>query len=515
MAGVVVLLGGGSILAALMTGVFSFTTRPAVDLIYYTMFFELAVFVWLVGFSGFSPLGRLRGVWLLVAVQLSLPLVWYVEGFAGDGRPLLVFRWAPRPEPEFSKATVNEPVELASPADADYPGFRGRDRLGVVRGVQLAPDWESSPPELLWRRPVGAGWSAFAVAGEACITQEQRGEFEAVVCYDLQTGQQQWLHEDRAYLQEMMGGPGPRATPSIHQGHVYALGVTGILNCLDGATGNVLWQTNILEDAGLQNALFGMTGSPLVVDGKVIVAPGGKGTALAAYDADSGKRLWAAGEGAASYASPQLAEFAGGPQVLNFNAEGLYGHKLETGEVLWSFPWRTPPDYNNVCQPVPLPAGSAAERDRVFLSSAYGKGCALLEVSEQGGKWSATPRWHTTHLKAKFSSVVVRDGFVYGLDESILACVDLKTGRRKWKGGRYGYGQLILAGDLLLVQAESGQVVLVEATPEAHRELSRCDALSHRTWTHPALAGSYLLVRNDREAACYQLSLASGQQAAE
>jgi outer membrane protein assembly factor BamB len=397
-------------------------------------------------------------------------------------------------------------VDLKSTTLVDYPAFRGRDRSGIVRGVRLARNWDQIPPRQLWRQPIGRGWSSFAVVGEYCVTQEQRGEHETVVCYALKTGRECWVHQDLANFYEMTGGGGPRATPTIHNGRVYSLGATGILNCLDGSTGRRIWSVNILKQNQVENRLFGMVGSPLLIDGKVIVSPGAKGNSLVAYDQQDGKKLWGAGDAGASYSAPQLCRLAGRRQILNFNAEGLFAHGLDNGELLWSIPWIShTEERNNVCQPVAHSSDSGNAADRVFLSSAYGQGCALFRLTVPHDRFVVSEQWSNRNLKAKFTSVVVRDGHVYGLDGRILTCLDLQSGKRCWKRGRYGHGQLILVDDLLLIQAESGEVVLVEASPISFQEVARFPALDDRTWNHPALAGNLLVMRNDREAACYEL----------
>jgi outer membrane protein assembly factor BamB len=242
-----------------------------------------------------------------------------------------------------------------------------------------------------------------------------------------------------------------------------------------------------------------------VIDSLVIVNPGAPGASLAAYDIDTGDLIWQGGNAGASYSSPQPVLLGGVEQVLDFNADGVTAHDRQTGRVLWNIPWiSNPEERNNVCQPVVVP-GDADRPDAVFLASGYGVGCGLFDIHHSGDKWDAVERWHNRNLKAKSSSVVMKDGFVYGLDEAILTCVELSTGKRRWKGGRYNYGQLLLAGDVILVQVESGEVAIVDASPEEFRELGRLEAVSDRTWNHPALAGRFLVVRNDREAACFEL----------
>jgi outer membrane protein assembly factor BamB len=402
-------------------------------------------------------------------------------------------------------------VNLEEISKYDSPAFRGARRDGTPTAIRLHTDWNRFPPRLLWRKPIGLGWSSFTVVGGFCVTQEQRGEFETIVCYELMTGRECWSHQDRTRFIAISGGDGPRATPAIHNGRVYALGATGNLNCLDGTRGMPIWSVNILGDSRMKNCLYGMAGSPLVIDRYVIVSPGGRGTSLVAYHNQSGQKIWSRGSAQASYSSPQPAILGGEQQVVIFNADGIYGHELTTGRIRWHYPWVSNPDErNNVCQPVILPATRGRDADLVFISSSYGKGCALLEVRRVGDRYTVQPQWSNRNLKAKFTSVVTAGDHVYGLDERILTCISLETGVRRWKRGRFGFGQLILVGGLLLIQAETGDIVLVKATPNRFMELARLAALNGRTWNHPVLAGQILIVRNDREAACFELPLAGG-----
>jgi outer membrane protein assembly factor BamB len=397
-------------------------------------------------------------------------------------------------------------VNLHSTGTHDWPAFRGPRRDGVIDNVRLDPDWDLHPPTIVWQQPVGVGWSSYVIAGGFAVTQEQRGPDEAVVCYDVATGREIWEHRDKARFHEMMGGDGPRATPTLDDGDVYSLGATGILNRLRGRDGRVVWSVNIIDDAHAPTSLFGMTGSPLIWKDLVVVNPGGPNASLVAYDKQTGKRRWAAGLAATAYASPQAVHLGGRDQILTFNAEGVFSHATNKGEILWNHPWVTPPENNNVCQPIFWTDDTGVET--VFLSSGYGKGCGLLEIANDADRFTVVPRWQNKNLKVKFSSAVARDGCVFGLDENILVCLDLRTGQRRWKGGRYGFGQLLLVDRILLVLSDSGEVILCEATPERHHELARLPVLNGRTWNHPALSGDTLLIRNDRAAACLKLPLA-------
>lgn len=385
-------------------------------------------------------------------------------------------------------------------AAEDYPAFRGKDGLGVIWGVRLATDWQSRPPRLLWRRAIGSGWGGFAVVGPSAFTQEQRGSQECVVCYDLASGQERWRHADDARFSSPTVGDGPRATPTVSDGRVYSLGATGLLNCLDALTGRKQWSIDVLANNGASNVYHGLSGSPLVLDELVVVSVGQRDHSLVAYHRDTGRRVWHAGSDPAGYGSPLACVLDGVQQILIFNRPGLAAHDPATGRVLWTFPWANDQE-TNCSQPVPV------GDDRVLISTGYGKGCVLLQVQHAEASSSAEAAWTSRQLRTKFASPVFRGGFVYGLDDGVLTCVDLANGRRRWKAGRYGHGQVLLVDDVLLVQCEDGAVATVAADPAAHRELGRLPGLAGKTWNYPALAGSVLVVRNDQEAACFELPL--------
>ncbi len=427
-----------------------------------------------------------------------------IDGFTGDIVPILAWRFSPRTDPALSQETPNTPhVDVQRQADfswREYPQFLGPERNGKVGGVRLARDWKVNPPREVWRRKIGAAWSGFAVAAGGAFTQEQRGENEMVTCYDLATGELRWVHSDVTRYETPLGGIGPRATPTVTDDRVFALGATGMLNCLDRYTGRRVWGRDAVQENGAKVNSWGMSGSPLVYKNLVIVSIGGKDNrSLVAYEKESGKPVWHGGDDRAGYSSPFVAIFAAVPQVIIFNHTSVAAHHPASGAVLWRQPWS---GEQQIAQPVPVPG------DRVLVSSGYGVGCALFQIagSEASG-FQITQIWKTRSLKAKFANFVHRDGFVYGLDDGILVCVDIDTGKRRWKRGRYGHGQMILVEDLLIVMAESGEVVLVEPVPDELRELARFPALGDKTWNSPALAAPYLLVRNDREAACYELPL--------
>jgi outer membrane protein assembly factor BamB len=378
-----------------------------------------------------------------------------------------------------------------------WPGFRGTHRDDIVPGVRIKTDWTASPPVALWHRPVGPGWSSFAVRGGLIYTQEQRGPEEVVACYKLSTGEPVWAHRDAARFWESNGGPGPRGTPTLYKDRVYTLGATGILNVLNAADGSVVWSRNAASDSSMEVPHWGIAGSPLVIDDLVVVALSGR---LAAYDLATGAQRWMGPARGVSYSSPHLVTIDGVAQVLLLSEPGLTSVALADGTLLWEHPW---PGY-----PIVQPA-LTADGD-ILISVSDSSGTRRLGVARGPAGWTVQERWTSNGLKPYFNDFVVHNGHAYGFDGSILACIDLKDGKRVWKGGRYGNGQLLLLADqdLLLLSSEEGELALVGATPDQFRELARFPAIEGKTWNHPVLAGDILLVRNGEEMAAFRLSLA-------
>lgn len=440
----------------------------------------------------------LLGFLLFASSQLLIR----VEGLTGDAHVDFAWRWQRSASSEDAGSVLLEGVDLSQTTASDFAQYMGPDRLGILSTASLAPDWTTQCPRLLWRQSVGAGWGAFAVVGDYALTQEQRGPQECVVCYRITDGAIAWLHADPVRFDSSLGGPGPRATPTIVGGRVYSIGATGVLNCLDGATGKAFWSVNILEGNQGQMISHGVCGSPLVIENLVIVCPTGSDKAsLVAYDRESGKSIWQAGGQPASYGSPLVAELDGVKQILIHAGQGVAGHEIATGRRLWFFEWCNQEGIN--CS---QPIANAGGPGQVFAASGYGKGAVLIRVAHRSdGEWSTEKLWDSRLMKTKFTTAVVREGHVYGLDDGILACIDIKDGKKRWKDGRYQHGQILLAGNMLLVQAEDGAVVMVEPSPGGLKELGRIPALTGKTWNNPVLAGKRLLVRNDHEAACYEL----------
>ena len=393
--------------------------------------------------------------------------------------------------------TVETGAQSAPALSASWPGFRGQDRDGVYR-ESIRVSWEGLAP--IWKKPIGGGRASFAVADGRAFTIEQRRQQEVVAAYDVMTGRELWTSAwQERFSQWMGGGEGPRATPAWADGHVFALGGRGEFRCLDAVTGRLVWRTNILQDAGAKNLRWGMAGSPLIAGDAVIVQPGGPaGRSVVAYDRRTGKRLWTALDDQQAYVSPMQVTLLGVPQLLVVSARRLVGLSLDRRDVLWEFPWKTDHDAS-AAQPIVI------GDQRVFYSSGYGTGAVVIELTKAGERFTVREVWRNIRMKNRQSSSVLHDGFIYGLDEGILACLDASTGALKWKGGRYGHGQVLLAGGHLVVITEEGELVLVAATPEKLQEVARVPAIEGETWNVPAFADGILLVRNTEEMAAFNL----------
>jgi len=398
-----------------------------------------------------------------------------------------------------SSSAVTPPVAAVPEARPYWTDFRGPNRDGHYRERPIQTAWPSKGLTAIWQHPIGEGYASFVVARGRAFTIEQRGANEVAAAYDVRTGRELWSVAWPTRFKEMMGGDGPRATPTWSDGRVYALGAAGEFRCLDDASGRVIWRVNILEDNGATNLMWGMAAAPLVVDDTVVVLPGGpNGRSVVAYDRRTGARAWSALDDRAGYSSPMLVTLAGLRQLLVFSASRVMGLTPDRGEVLWEYPWTTQYDVNASQL---LVVGD----NRVFVSTGYGTGAAVIELSKQGARFAVREVWRNTRMKNQFTSSVLEGGFIYGLDESILACVDAATGELKWKGGRYGYGQVLLASGHLLVLTEDGDLALVRATPDRHQELARFHVLDGRTWNHPAIADGLLIVRNLSQMAAFDL----------
>jgi len=494
----IILLAGGMALAVIWSLPGSHQQRNIRTLIASFIVLSL-LFAWFILASKVSKAFRLLGI---LAVFLSVFVsrqLFEIRGVTGDLLPIIQLRSRARPALRLSQGhSVTAQVLTNS---TEFPQFQGPTRNAIITNINLARDWQTYPPTVLWKEPVGAAWSGFAISRGRAITQEQRENAECVVCYNLLTGDTVWVHSDSARYSTTIAGEGPRTTPSISGDRVVTLGATGLLNCLDFESGKVIWQKDILKENNAEVPDWAVAGSPLIHNGVVFVNPGGTvQRSLVAYSLTDAALIWGAGSEGAGYSSPVLLNFLGQDQILTFKTS-LLSHDPQTGKTLWQYPWQG--HEPRVSQPV------AISSNLVLASSGYGVGAELIKLDlDAQNRWSASRVWKSLALKSKFGPIFVWQDHIYGLDDGIFTCLDLKTGQRKWKDGRYGHGQGLLINNLILLTSEKGELVLIEPNPEKLLELSRLRVFEDKTWNPPALAGEYLVIRNHKEAACLKLSLA-------
>jgi outer membrane protein assembly factor BamB len=476
------------------------------------------------------PVQRAGVLLVLVAVGIGCSLL-RIDGMDGDFDAKFSWRWTPTPEQKLlaelarsarisdSQSThgVNKQSDSnsrkrgAPPSSAgwneqpgDWPGFRGPRRDGRLSGVRIKTDWRQ-PPQELWRHRIGPGWSSFAVVGDNLFTQEQRGDYEYVICYNAATGAEVWSHHDATRFSELVGGSGPRATPTFHAGRLYAFGANGHLSCLDAASGQCLWLHDVVADSKASVPQWGFASSPLVAQGMVTVFAGApKAETLVAYNRENGNLAWTAGVGpesdkaALSYCSPQLATIHGVEQILLATDAGLSALEPVSGRELWHHCWSSE-NAARIVQPALVGDGDVLIGTRI--------GTRRISVRRDGETWSTEEKWTSRKIKAYFNDFVIVNGYLYGFDTGKLVCFSLKDGSEAWRARGYGNGQVLLLADqaLLLVLSEDGNVALVSAQPEKHEELCRFKAIEGKTWNHPIIAHGKLFVRNGEEIACFDI----------
>ncbi|MCS7465801.1 PQQ-like beta-propeller repeat protein [Stieleria sp. ICT_E10.1] len=477
--------------------------------------------------------------WRVPTVTVAAVAVFWTafqfDGFSGEMLPLFRWRFAGESPHELksvmpgaidSDETQRDPPASETPTEtpntvAASPQFLGPNRNGVYPERKFSTPTSESQVDVLWDQGIGEGWSSFAVVGENAITLEQRDDHECLTCYRLSDGELIWMQQHAGRHENPLGGIGPRSTPTILGDRVYATTATGFLWCLDRSTGAVHWTTNLLELAGWENqaafetaAPWGYACSPLLVDGLCVTSLGGPGVdqpvrSLVALDAETGAVVWQAGDDQLSYASPIVATLDGERQIVSVNEKTVSGHRIHDGSVLWTFSW--PGSTNtaaNCSSAVPV------RENRVLVGKGYGGGSALVSVTKDSvtkdsAGWTTSDVWRSNRvLKTKFNHVCVVGDVGYAISNGSLQAVSLEDATTFWtqpRRSRTGQGQAVLAGDVLVVQDETGDLVFVDASIDDYHELFRMPALDSKTWNIPTIAGRYVLVRNDRQAICFQL----------
>lgn len=489
--------------------------------------------------------------WPRIGVTTTLTLLaWAVfpflkiNGFEGSYYPEFAYRWT---EVKMDLATeglvrekvTKQPAELIT-SSTDWPAFRGPKRNSRALSPEISLDWETKPPKELWNVEIGPGWSSCTIVGDLLYTQQQRGELEGVVAYQVSDGQEYWRHFDASRFKEIVSGPGPRATPTYavinNEPVLFVTGANGLLTCLHALTGEKVWQRDLMADYDARLPIWGFSGSPLVVNNLVIVYVDGEDPQVvaaaeakqkqadeqtedeeqkktteeepeiprigwAAFSATDGKLAWSLDTTGMNYTSAQLEQIDGVPQLLLLSNKGLMGVDPAQGETLWTY---APENWPEVAYVQP----QVISGNQIIVPMGDGLESASIEVKgSKSENWTTKELWRRNTLKPSFNDFVYFDGHLYGFDQNIFACVDVKTGDRIWKKGRYGFGQVMLLEPqgVLLITSEKGELVALKANPTAHEELARLKVVDGKTWNHPAISGSRLFIRNGASLVCLKL----------
>ena len=458
----------------------------------------LAVGLALLG-AGYSALIRTDGVW----GNFSFGFDWRWNE-SSEQKALREYRQA---EKLVTKQTIDPEALRESLRESPWPHFRGPQGTSSQLGVRFSDDWKAHPPQEIWRNRIGPAWSSFVVGADRLFTQEQRENQEAVTCYDSQTGAPIWSFETPSRFFESLGGLGPRATPTLADGSIYAFGSEGILVRLDATDGKLIWKVDIKELSGRKTPpMWGFSCSPCVASNQVIVHAGGKeDKGVIALDVEDGAVAWTARAGEMSYSSVQTIRLLEQTYLCLLSNQGAHLWEPSTGKLVLDYEFEH--RGYRACQ------AQVIDGNKLLIPAGMGTGTQLVEFTTGDGGLQAKELWTSKDMKPDFNDILVYDGNIYGFDNGFFACIGLKDGKRQWKGGRYEKGQAFLLADsgLILVVSENGELVLLRATPEKHQELGKIKALSGKTWNHPVFVGDRLYLRNAEESVCYQLASVSGE----
>jgi outer membrane protein assembly factor BamB len=403
-------------------------------------------------------------------------------------------------------------------AEEGWPQWRGPRRDGRAASRRLAVEWSRRGPPEKWRVDGGDGYSSLAVVAGRVVTMMRSGDDkqEQIVCWDASTGKELWR---QGYETPWPGdrapdyGPGPRATPTIDRDakrgdRVYTVGVSGLLQCRALDDGRLLWKHDLPNDYQAAWPKWGISGSPLVEGGLLVVSPGGSAGALA-FDKFTGVEVWKSADlqEAAGYSSPVAATFGKRRQIVALLGKAVAGLDAATGRLLWRYPWPTEFEVNAATPIVYHDEADGRRLDYVFITSGYAKGCALLKIVADGeGGFTAQLVFETNRLCSHFGSPVRHGDHVYGFNETKLVCLSLRTGEVRWEKSGFHKGSLLLCGDKLVVLGEMGHLALLEASPDGYKALAEGRPLQGRCWSMPALADGLLYIRDQARVLCFDLT---------
>ena len=367
---------------------------------------------------------------------------------------------------------------------ADWPNWRGPDHNGISTETGWLREWPAAGPKVLWKAPLGTGFSSFAVVDGRVFTMGNADDEESVICLDEKAGTELWRHTYPEPIAPKLYEGGPNATPTVDGSRVFTLSRSGKLFCLDAKSGTVNWSKDLVEEFGIEvpkRNHWGLSGSPLVQGDLVIVNAGRAGMA---FEKSSGKLVWETGKDAAAYATPVPMTLGDRKVILVFAAKELVALDPATGRQLWSYPWETNYDVNA--------ADPIVDGSRIFISSGYNHGAALLDAA--GGE----PRlvWENKNMRSQLSGGVLWEGHVYGIDDKQLRCLDVETGESRWTEKSSGKGSVIIADGMLIVLSEKGELMIAKASPDGFNPTARAQVLGGKCWTVPVLANGRIYARN-------------------
>lgn len=389
--------------------------------------------------------------------------------------------------------------DAAQESGADWPQWRGPARDGISKETGLLKQWPAAGPPLAWRS-AGAheGYSSMSVAGGRVFTLGAKGPTEYVLAFDAASGKKLWeTPNGRRFGNDR--GDGPRSTPTVDGGRVYVLGASGDLTVLEAASGRKVWSVNLLSKFGGYNPSWGLSESPLVLDDRILVNAGGRGSGVVALKKVDGSLIWRSQNDGAAYSSAVLATLGTTQQAIFFTAERVIGVDVASGRLLWSY---APVSNSTANIATPL-----VRANRVFVSSDYGTGGALLQLSAQGDRVTAQEIWFNRNMRNHHSSSVWVGSTLFGFSSSILMALRVDTGEVAWRDRSVGKGSVVYADERLYLFSENGVVGLAEANPTAYREHGRFSLKTGNspTWSHPVIAGGRLFLRDQDALYAYDI----------
>ncbi|MCY4352344.1 MAG: PQQ-binding-like beta-propeller repeat protein [Gemmatimonadetes bacterium] len=386
-----------------------------------------------------------------------------------------------------------------SSAHADWPQWLGPNRTGISSETGVLTTWAADGPTVVWQKELGEGFSGISVADGRVYTMFSAGEDEFVICLNEETGREIWRFRTGAKFYERQGGNGPRSQPTVDGERVFVLSAEGWLYALNAKDGKKLWLVDLYDGMGSRVPKFGFSTSPLVENDLLFLEVGTRQGTFIALDKTNGAVKWASQRDIVSYSSPIAVDIAGIRQVVFVSGEAAVGLSPTDGSLYWRFPWQTSYDLN-VATPILVPP------DRIFISSGYDHGAALLQIAQQGEGLSVKKVWESRGMKNHFGTSLLIGDYIYGFDNAILKCIEAKTGKEQWKRRGYGKGTLIYADGQLIILSDKGKLALADASPTSFREKVNAQVLSGKCWTPPTLANGKIFVRDMHRIVCMDVS---------